>query len=70
MVTSLEAEHGVAYVVHSYEDDADSHDLPPELADLLGNPLCVLEIGDFDAHVKEVDKAASEAESVYDCLLA
>lgn len=57
-------------MVEEYKEDPQSENLPPKLSNVCGNPLCVLKVSYFYTQVKEVNEAASESQSVNDCLLA
>jgi len=69
-VAALEAETDEPDVVDDDEEDAQEENSPPNFSDLLRNPLRRPKVGNLDAHVKQVDEAAGEAECVHHCLFA
>ena len=58
---SLVAHQHVANMIEQNEEDSQSENLPPQLTHVSRDPLCVLEVGDLDTQVKQVDEAASES---------
>lgn len=70
IVRSDEAENGEPGVVEKNEDRPELEDAQPNMSNLLGDPLCVVEIGDLHAQVRQVDETACEPQSVNNGLFA
>lgn len=70
IVRSDEAEDGEPGVVEQNENRPELKDAQPNVSNLLGDPLCVVEIGNLHAQVRQVDEAAREPQSVNNGLLA